>query len=301
MAASKPRQLARYRQVYPAFWRDEKVVALSLEEKAVALYCMTGPQSNRIGLFTFSPGAGAEDCGTLPQTFALRFAKVVKTLRWGWDERLRVLYIPTWWKWNQPANPNVLKSTLDDLTELPQTPLLQEFASNTEYLRGTLPQTFTQTLGRRLRKVSPHQEQEQEQEQEQKRAATPPVFSDGSDNGNPKRKPKPTIPVPATLDTPQFHAAWTEWLAYRRERKLTLTHRTIAKQLAALEAWGEPAAIQAIGDAIRGGWQGLFEPKPDGRKPAGPHVTHLAPGPGEEIAYNPESGEDFIRKIDPRN
>ncbi len=70
--------MARYRKVDPRFWKDEKIVQFSPEEKLVALYLFTA-QSNRIGIFSFSPGEAAEDTGTLPQTFAERFQKVCQT------------------------------------------------------------------------------------------------------------------------------------------------------------------------------------------------------------------------------
>ena len=153
----------RYRKLYPRFWRDEKVLTLTLEEKAVAFYCLTGPQSNRCGIYVLSPGAAAEDCGTLPQTFAKRFGVVVKTLFWKFDSTFRVLYIPRWWKWNRPDNPNVFQACLADIKELPQCSLLQEFMSNSEYL----PETFRVTFANVLSNVGGNpRAQEQEQEQE---------------------------------------------------------------------------------------------------------------------------------------
>jgi len=186
--ASKPKQIARYRHVYPAFWRDEKVIRLGLDEKAVALYCMTGPQSNRIGIFSFSPGAAAEDCATLPVTFARKFSNVVDTLRWRWDSTVRVLFIPTWWRWNQPANINCLKSALCDFAELPQTALRQEFAENIEYLKSTLHQTFHLTLALTYTQKPAHQEQEQEQNKEQEQGASACARPRGS-----SRFVKPTV------------------------------------------------------------------------------------------------------------
>ena len=62
----------------------------------------------------------------------------------------------------------------------------------------------------------------------------------------------------------EFKGAWTEYISYRRERRLSrLTPRTINRQLRQLEAWGHDAAIQSIETTITKGWQGLFEPKPD--------------------------------------
>lgn len=155
---------ARYRKISPRFWRDEKVTGLTMVEKCIALYLFTG-QSNRIGLFNFSPGEAAEDLGTLLQTFREGFEKVCESLNFGWDERARVLYVPTWWKYNCPENPNVLKACLQDLQEIPQTHLLAAFSSNLQYLPQTFHETFLEGLPKPSMKPSPNQEQEQKQEQ----------------------------------------------------------------------------------------------------------------------------------------
>jgi hypothetical protein len=177
----------RWRKVTPGFWRDGKVRQLSPPEKLVALYCLTA-QSNRIGLFSFSPGQAIEELDaeveegsgnareTSRERFMKRFSRVVEILNWKWDDENRVLYIPTWWKYNCPQNPNDLKGSLKDVDELPETPLLPEFASNLTHLPELFHQTFTErfvnvrptSIGT-LPKPLANQEQEQEQEKEKKR------------------------------------------------------------------------------------------------------------------------------------
>jgi hypothetical protein len=166
---------ARYRKIDPRIWTDEKFRRLTAEEQRITLYVLTAPQCNRIGLFSFSPGKAAEDLGTLPPTFQKGFENVCRTLRWEWDPEARVIYLPTWWKYNPPENQNVLIGNLKDLDDLPETPLLERFSANTAYLSEGLAETFTQTLAKRSPERSPkrsaNQEQEQEQEQEQKQDA----------------------------------------------------------------------------------------------------------------------------------
>jgi len=161
---------ARFRKIDPRIWTDERFRLLKAEEQRIALYILTA-QSNRIGLFTFSPGKTCEDLGTLPLTFRKGFQKVCQTLHWEWDADTRVIYLPTWWRYNQPENANNVIGNLKDLDDLPETPLLEQFSSNTAYLPEGLIETFTQTLAKRYPqrslKRSPSQEQEQEQEQEQ--------------------------------------------------------------------------------------------------------------------------------------
>jgi hypothetical protein len=160
-----------YRKLFAMFWRDPDVRKLPAAEKLIAAYILTSPQTNGCGIFPFSLGMAAEDVGMLTQTFGVTFAEgfanVVDRLGWRWDEDARVLYIPGWWKWNHPDNPNTLKKAMGRLDEVPETPLLQEFASNEKHLKPGAIQTFRERIAERIGKGSGNQEQEQEQEQEQ--------------------------------------------------------------------------------------------------------------------------------------
>jgi len=180
----------RYRKIDPRIWNDEKFRALSREEKLIALYVLTA-QSNRLGFFKFSKALAAEDLNMPVETFSKGFDKVCKALAWRFDEEARVLLIPKWFRYNCPDNPNTLKSCLEDLHDLPRTPLVSEFALCVQYLPQTLHETFRKGLeerygerylerlgersgeryqeryGERYPQRMPHQEQEQEQEKEQ--------------------------------------------------------------------------------------------------------------------------------------
>jgi hypothetical protein len=56
---------------------------------------------------------------------------------------------------------------------------------------------------------------------------------------------------------------WAEWIAYRRDRKLTTRQQTMQAQVVELTAWAksghDPTSV--IQTSIAKGWQGLFEPK----------------------------------------
>lgn len=112
---------ARFRKIDPRIWTDEKFRQLKAEEQRIALYILTA-QSNRIGLFSFSAGKAREDLDMSPQTFRKGFQKVCQTLNWEWDADARVLYLPTWWRYNQPENGNNVIGNLKDLDDLPKTP-----------------------------------------------------------------------------------------------------------------------------------------------------------------------------------
>lgn len=140
----------KYRRIDPRIWGDERFRGLDTDCKLLAFYCLTSPQGNRIGLFRFSLSLAAEDLESLPQTLRERFFKVIETLKWRFDEEAKVLFLPTWWKYNVPENPNVLISCLDDLHDVPATPLLVEFCDNVSYL----PPKFLQPFGKVTAKVT---------------------------------------------------------------------------------------------------------------------------------------------------
>lgn len=66
------------------------------------------------------------------------------------------------------------------------------------------------------------------------------------------------VELPEGLQAEPFPAAWSEWLAYRRERRLSSRDRTLRAQLASLAPLGPVAAAECVGLSIRQGWQGLF-------------------------------------------
>ncbi len=70
------------------------------------------------------------------------------------------------------------------------------------------------------------------------------------------------VTLPAELETETFRAAWADWLAYRRECKVSpYKPRALAAQMATLAEWGHDVAIESIRQSIRQQWRGLFEPK----------------------------------------
>ena len=93
----------------------------------------------------------------------------------------------------------------------------------------------------------------------------PSVFSLQSSNvlasQEQAQPPLAVVLLPPELQTQRFAAAWSEWLTYRRERRLTCTPRTLAAQVAKCVEMGGPAAVEAINASIAAGWQGIFPPK----------------------------------------
>lgn len=86
------------------------------------------------------------------------------------------------------------------------------------------------------------------------------------------RPPKTAATIPQTLDTTEFAAAWSDWIADRAERRKPLTERAGRDGLKKLEAMGVDRAIACIHHSIAGGYQGLFEE-------TGPQGSRAKPNP----------------------
>lgn len=58
-------------------------------------------------------------------------------------------------------------------------------------------------------------------------------------------------------------SSWSDWIAYRRSRKLTNNEATVKAQVSKLNEWAEAGYDpgQIINESITNGWSGLFEPK----------------------------------------
>jgi hypothetical protein len=208
--------VARFRKVDPRFWIDEKIRRLVPLEKLIALYCITA-QSNRIGLFQFSPAKAAEDLETSPESFAKGFKGVCERLNFGWHKESRVLYLPTWWKYNRPENPNVLKACLADLHEVPQPHLFTAFSQNLAYLPETFHETFREGCDKPSPQQSPHQEQEQKQEKEQEQ----------ENRGQVAEAPSPSAKKSERTTKRTLNHPWPEDLALTKDMRDYATNRGI--------------------------------------------------------------------------
>lgn len=167
----------RYRKIFIRLWKNAEFRALPYPEKAMTLYLLSGPQTNRIGLFQVSFGAASEDLGESAPVLRKRLEKVVAAFGWHFDSHANVLWIPSWWDFNSPTgNENNTKGALSDLAEVPHTPLISRFASHLTHVPPGLHKYFQFVLDRyTARTPSEHrsdtvrtQEQDIEQEQEQK-------------------------------------------------------------------------------------------------------------------------------------
>jgi hypothetical protein len=177
--------VGRYRRAYPRLFRHPAFKALTPTAQRLVAYVLWGPQSSRIGLFYFSTAVAAEDLDVGLDTLRKALGELCVSFGWMHDADARVLYIPSWWRWNPPDHEKVLQGNLKDLSELPPCALVDAFARNLEYLKPELHETFVEACRRRLPKAPPSQYQDQNQKKKQKQEhALRAVGSEENDASN---------------------------------------------------------------------------------------------------------------------
>lgn len=67
---------------------------------------------------------------------------------------------------------------------------------------------------------------------------------------------------PQSLNTPEFAAAWLEWVEYRREKRQKITPTTERKQWKKLAQHSPAVAVRMLERSIENGWTGLFDLPP---------------------------------------
>jgi len=67
--------------------------------------------------------------------------------------------------------------------------------------------------------------------------------------------------APLALHASLPKEAWEEWLAHRREKRLSMSPRALNKQLKLLAAYAPEVQREIIDTSINAGWEGLFPPK----------------------------------------
>lgn len=106
--------------------------------------------------------------------------------------------------------------------------------------------------------------------------------------GTPEPAPKKradaakAVPVPEPLRSPDFLAAWAEWLDDRHERRKPLTAGAARQQLAKLVPLGPGPAAECVRLSIQNGWFGIFPERFSRQHATGP--PQRGPAPQETVA-----------------
>lgn len=119
-----------YRRVFPRLFQNPAWKQLDSVDKLLALYLLTGPQVNRLGLYPISMALAADLCGIQLGEFRPRLTHVLDRFEWRLDEHAHVVWVPSFLVWNAPETFNQLKNIARDLDDVPRgcvflPPLLQ--------------------------------------------------------------------------------------------------------------------------------------------------------------------------------
>jgi hypothetical protein len=143
--------MSRYRRIAVRMWLDAAFCALSVEEKLVALYLLSGPATNCLGLFPLSPAAAAEHFNWSVPVFRRRLDTVCQALGWRFDPVVRVLWIPSWVGENPPQNPNVVRAFATAFDEIPDCGLKAEAAAALRAALVERGESFVKTFAESFR------------------------------------------------------------------------------------------------------------------------------------------------------
>lgn len=243
--------MARYRKVDPRIWNDAKFRKLNDQGKLTFFFLLTHPHMTAIGAMRASLPGLASEIGWSEKAFREAFGDASQKGMALHEEGASLVWLPNFIRYNPPESPNVVKAWVNALELLPECSLLNRVIAESVAFASTLNKGFAEALPEAFTKAMPIQEQEQEQEQEEKQ-----------DAGKPARFDPLKIVLPDCIPS----ESWSEWIGYRRQRKLTCTEQTISGQVSNLQNWHAAghSVSGIIKTSIASGWQGLFEPKTGG-------------------------------------
>ncbi len=316
--------MARYRKYDVRISLDERVRRLTPMEasgEALWYYLLSMPESSMIpGLSRVGRAAIAEARKWSLEGFDKAFGELFREGLAKADWEARVVWIPNVIRYDPPSNPNVVLGWATHWDEIPDCPIKAEAwkrfhaffsemaeAKRQETKREGDPEAFLKAFLKACpnpsvkgsRNPSPNPRapaririQEPDTDtgvKEGENAYARPSETAPEKNRPPKFDPR-SVPIPATLDTPEFREKWELRLKERAEpgrRGSPPSESSVTAQLGKLEqlakARGLPAAIACVERATDGRHQGIvfpedFEvprnggwPTDDGRRSAGGH------------------------------
>lgn len=116
-----------YTRVESRFWQDEKMRAVSDDARYLMLYLLTSPHRNILGFYFLPSPYACFDLGWDDKRFDKGLQELIQTGLVKYDSNAHVVLVQNYLKHNPLENPNQVKSAIDKLEEIPQTPLFQGF------------------------------------------------------------------------------------------------------------------------------------------------------------------------------
>lgn len=141
-----------YYRVSPKFWTDPVVRRASDDARLLALYLLTSPHRRLEGLFRLPKPYICADLGWSAERLDKPFGELLETGFIRYDEAAEVVLIRNALKYQSPANDNMVTAALDQLEEVPETSLDQEFQQLAKRYCERLAQRLPERFGRPMPK-----------------------------------------------------------------------------------------------------------------------------------------------------
>lgn len=115
---------------------------LSDRERTLALYLLTGEQTNEAGLYCLSVYRAGQRIGCGPAEIEAHLARTVEVQDWRWDGEAKVIWITDWFAAFPPQQRSDLPRLLQMVCQLPPTPLVAEWGRRADDLPDWLQEPF---------------------------------------------------------------------------------------------------------------------------------------------------------------
>lgn len=143
--------MAEYGKVFKKIWNNNKFRNLSDDGKLLWFYIITSPHLTLIGMYVIDKYYISGDIKWLPERLDKPFRELLGDGFIKYDDSSRTLLIPSWFEHNKIGNENQLIKALAELSELPNTILLNDLK---DAIKG-LPKGFGKGLQERLLEAIP--------------------------------------------------------------------------------------------------------------------------------------------------
>lgn len=141
-----------YTKIESSFWQDDKMREISDDARYLMLYLLSSPHRNILGFYYLPIPYACFDLQWPEERFRKGFKELLDNGRVAYDFNAHILLVLNYLKHNPLENPNQVKSAISKLDELPDTALLDAFATVLKRLYKPLLEPLCERLRERLGK-----------------------------------------------------------------------------------------------------------------------------------------------------
>lgn len=141
----------RFMKVSPKFWTDEKTFNLDIPTKLFAIYLLTSPHSNSLGLYYLPKEYAAADLGWNAEEVEKALKKLIEIGFCHYDRGTRIVFLPNFLKYHSFQNMNQVKGAVATLDEIPNTYLLKMLLKTAENISDEILEPLKNSLQERVK------------------------------------------------------------------------------------------------------------------------------------------------------